>query len=302
MVTVPGDRLVLRSYSPAITIAGAAVVDPSPVRRARLDAKGRERLETLESGPLAARLSLLVGDTGFRGLRPEAAAIRLGEDPAALAEAASRSSDLVRVRDGRFLMVRVWAKVLDRVVGAVQEYGERHKLRHGVPKGELKSQLQRELDGIVFDDALEAVVRDGRLRAAADRLSLPEAGPSLTAEEARALEHVEQRLGASGFQVPKISEVMKELPPGVAPGEVVRHMVEAGRTKKEITADEVPWAEIEARVRAHFAQRPSLTMSEFKELLHVSRKYAVPILEHLDRTGLTRREGDLRAPGARYKQ
>jgi selenocysteine-specific elongation factor len=305
VVAVPGDRLVIRSYSPSITIGGATVIDSMPVRRARLDAEGRARLGTLESGSLAERFTVLVGESGHHGLSPEAAALRLGVDPEDLVAAAAQAADLFRVRDGRFLSRREWAKALDRVVAAVRDHGEEHKLRHGISKGELKSQLKRELEGAVFDEALGTAIHEGRLEAAGDRVSLPQAGPILTAEESSALERVERRLGSSGFQVPDISEVLKDLPPGVKPGEVVRHILEAGRAVKvtsELLYPTPLWVEIETRVRAHFARRPSLTMSEFKELLQVSRKYAVPILEHLDRSGLTRREGDVRSPGPRSRE
>jgi selenocysteine-specific elongation factor len=305
VVAVPGDRLVVRSYSPSITIGGATIIDSMPVRRARLDAVGRARLGTLESGSLAERLTVLVGDSGYRALSPEAAALRLSVDPEDLVAAAAQAADLFRVRDGRFLTRQEWAKVLDRIVEAVREHGVEHKLRHGISKGELKSQLKREVEGAVFDEALGTAIHEGRLEAAGDRVSLPQAGPILTAEESSALERVERRLGSSGFQVPDISEVLKDLPPGVKPGEVVRHILEAGRAVKvtsELLYPTPLWVEIETRVRAHFARRPSLTMSEFKELLQVSRKYAVPILEHLDRSGLTRREGDVRSPGPRTRE
>ncbi len=286
-------------------VGGATVIDSSPVRRSRLDAGGKARLETLESGSLVARLLLLVGESGFQGLRAEAAGLRLGVAPEDVVAAAAQTTDLVRTRDGRYLALREWGRALDRVVGAVRDYGAEHKLRHGIPKGELKSQLQRELEGTVFDDALESVLREGRLQASGDRIGLPQAGPSLTEEESRALERVERRLGSSGFQVPELSEVLKDLPPGVKPGEVVRHILEAGRAVKVTSELLYPtdlWTEIETRVRAHFARRPALTMSEFKDLLQVSRKYAVPILEQLDRTGVTRREGDVRSPGPRARQ
>jgi len=302
VVAIPGDRLVLRSYSPSITIAGATVVDSSPARRSRLDAAGKARLEALASGTLVERLLLLVGESGLKGLRAEAAALRLGVTPEDVVAAAAQANDIVRARDGRHLALREWNRALDRVVGAVRDYGAEHKLRHGIPKGELKSQLQGELDGTVFDEALETVLREGKLQASGDRVSLPQAAPSLTPEEARALERVERKLGSSGFQVPELSEVLKDLPPGIKPGEVVRHILEAGRAVKVTSELLYPthlWAEIEDRVRTHFARRPALTMSEFKELLQVSRKYAVPILEQLDRTGLTRREGDVRSPGPR---
>jgi selenocysteine-specific elongation factor len=305
VVAIPGDRLVLRSYSPSVTIGGATVIDSSPPRRSRLDAKGKARLETLQSGDLLERLLLLAGEAGFQGLLADAAALRLGVAPEDVAATVAGTADLVRMRDGRHVALREWGRALERVVEAVRDYGAEHKLRHGIPKGELKSQLQRELEGAVFDDALETVLREGRLRLSGDRVSLPEAGPSLTEEESRALERMERRLGSSGFQVPDLSEVLKDLPPGVKPGEVVRHILESGRAVKVTSELLYPthlWAEIETRVRAHFARKPALTMTEFKELLQVSRKYAVPILEQLDRSGLTRREGDVRSPGPRSRE
>ena len=304
VVAVPGDRLVLRAYSPSVTIGGATVVDSSPARRARLDAPGIARLETLESGTLAARLALILAESGLNGLPPNAAALRLGVAPESI-ETASQGTGFVRARDGRLLALREWERAIGRVIGAVRDYGAEHKLRHGIPKGELKSQLQREIEGAVFDEALETAVRERRLQTSGDRVTLPDAGPSLTEVESRALELVERRLASSGFQVPDLSDLLKDLPPGVKPGEVVRHLQEAGRVVKvtsELLYPTQLWEEIEARVRAHFSRRPALTMAEFKELLQVSRKYAVPLLEHLDRSGLTRREGDLRSPGPRIRQ
>jgi len=305
VVALPGDRLVLRSYSPSVTIGGATVIDASPARRARMDARAKTRLETLESGTLASRLSLLIGESGLHGLRAEVAALRLGADPEAVAAAATQGADLVRARDGRLLTLAAWGRAVERVVSAVSAYGSEHKLRHGIPKGELKSQLRAELDGAVFDEALETAMREGRLQAAGDRVSLPQSGPSLSEEESRAFDRIERRLASSGFQVPELSALGEDLPPGVKPGEVARHLLEAGRVVK-VTSDLLYptqlWAEIESRVRGHFAKRPALTMAEFKDLIQVSRKYAVPILEQLDRSGLTRREGDLRSPGPRLKQ
>ncbi len=304
VVAARGDRLVVRSYSPAITIGGATVVDPSPARRPRLDPPGVERLQTLETGTLRQRLAVLARETGPQGLKPEAASLRLGAEAERVVDAAGDDEMFLRLRDGRILTRVEWGMVLDRIVLAVQAYGAEHKLRHGAPKGEIKSRLQRDLEGTVFDEGLDAALGAGRLTATGDRVTLPEARPAPTADLARAIDRLEQRLGESGFQVPGLAEAARELSPGVDPGELVRYLLETGRVVK-VTSDLLYparlWAEIESRVRRHFAAKPVLTMTEFKELLQVSRKYAVPLLEHLDRAGLTRREGDSRMPGPRLR-
>ncbi len=302
VVSVPGDHLVLRSYSPAMTIGGATVIDSFPQRRARLNPVSLARLRALESCALPERLTLLVGESGFRGLRDEDLALRLGTDAASVARASAGGQGIVRLRDGRLLALEAWKGALERTVEAVRRYGVEHPLRHGVPKGELKSLLQRELDPTVFDEVLEIHVREGRLSFQGDRVSLPEVTPSLTPEQEGALEAIVRRLQGSGFQVPDLEGVLRDLPASSGPAELVRYLVEARRVVK-VTSDlyypTALWDEIEAHVRAHFAGNPTLTMAAFKDLLQVSRKYAVPLLEHLDRTGLTRRKGDVRVPGPR---
>ena len=304
VVAVPRDRLVLRSYSPATTIGGATVIDPSPAKRARLDADGEARLRTLEGGTLEERLERLAADARLSGIRTDPTAMRLGEEPSRVEAAARAMKSLRSLKDGRFLDRSAWAKGLEVVLAAVRRHKEEHPLRHGIGKGELKALLTETLDAPVFDEALETLLGEKRLVASQDRIALPEAGPSMTEEQVRSLRRVEERLQGSGFQVPDLSGVLREVPPSARPAELARYLVESGRAVKvtsELLYPAPLWAEIERRVRHHFTRSPSLTMADFKDLLQVSRKYSVPLLEHLDRTGLTRREGDVRVPGPRSR-
>jgi len=303
IVAAPGDRLVIRSYSPSTTIGGATLLDPSPPKRARLDPNASRFLGVLETGTLSERVEAVVREAGSHGMAPGEAAVRLGGDPIVIAESAS-SAGLRRTKEGNLLSKEAWTAALDRIDKAVREYGEAHRLRQGIPKGELKSLLSREIEGSVFDEALEMKLREKGLVAREDRIGLPETGPALTAAHERALERLEGRLQGSGFQVPDLPVLLRDVPPDLKPAELVRYLVESGRAVK-VTSDLLyttgQWAEIESRVRSHFAKNPTMAMAEFKDLLQVSRKYAVPLLERLDRTGLTRREGDLRLPGPRAK-
>jgi selenocysteine-specific elongation factor len=174
-----------------------------------------------------------------------------------------------------------------------------------VPKGELKSLLSRDLDGGVFDEALASLLVSGAVELRGDRLLPPGAGPSLSEADRQVLERIEQRLAGQGFQPPELSEVLRGVPRESRPTELVRHMIESGRAVKvtsELVYTRAQWEEIERRVAAHFARNPRLGMGDFKGYLQISRKYAVPLLEHLDRLGITRREGDERIPGPKLKK
>ena len=85
----PGDRIVIRSYSPALTIAGATVVDSAPAKRARLNHGDRARLETLLSGSTMEKLAALAEEAGSAGIAGEGAAVRLGSIAESITSACS---------------------------------------------------------------------------------------------------------------------------------------------------------------------------------------------------------------------
>ncbi|HLQ66842.1 MAG TPA: selenocysteine-specific translation elongation factor [Candidatus Limnocylindrales bacterium] len=304
LVAVPGDRLVLRSYSPAATVAGAVVIDPAPPRRARLLDADRDRLRVLESGTLPEKAAWLAGVEGFAGIRDEEIALRIGAEPEEVAAAVSDAPGVTRLRDGRLLARAVWEAALKRVEGEVRRYAEAHRLRAGLPKGELKSLLAREMDGPVFDEALGSLVAEGAVTVQGDRILPPGAAPALTEEQRRTVERMELRLASQGFQPPDLPAILADMPREARPQELVRYLIESDRVVRvtsELLYTRSQWEEIENRIRAHFRKSTTLALADFKSILQVSRKYAVPLLEHLDRIGLTRREGDERLPGPKFK-
>jgi selenocysteine-specific elongation factor len=300
VVAVPGDRIVLRAYSPSPTIGGAVVLDPRPARRARVDEAGAKRLRVLESGSLGEKVSLLAAEARSTGVRPEEAALRLGVDPAGVGQEAAKSPGIFVLRDGTFLAREAWLEALGRIVEETARFGEKHRLRRGISKGDLKSALQREMPGTVFDQALEIALSDRRLRLAGDLVALPGSGPTLGPGQEEALALMERRLSGAGFQPPDRAELARGVAAAAKPAELLQYLVESGRAVRvtsEILYPAETWAEIEALVRRHFAREATLSVTTLKDMLQVSRKYAVPLLEHLDRAGLTLRRGDLRVPG-----
>jgi selenocysteine-specific elongation factor len=305
VVAMRGDRIVVRSYSPQVTIGGARVIDPFAPKRARRLAADERRLDALESGTAEAQIVALATDAKLAGLLEEDAALRLGLPAAEIRAARERAAgDLVRLRDGRLLSFGAWKEALARVEAEVRRYAETHPLREGVPKGELKSLLQDALGAPTFDAALEHLATSGGVLLRGDRVGLPEAVPALSPSQAADLERIERGLLAQGFAVPEASGLARGTADPAQGQELLRYLVDSGRAVKvtsELLYPRALWDEVEKRVRAHLGRHPALSMAEFKDLLQISRKYAVPVLEHLDRTGLTRRQGDIRVPGPRFR-
>jgi selenocysteine-specific elongation factor len=180
----------------------------------------------------------------------------------------------------------------------VAAYVSRFPARFGVPKGELKSGLKTALDAALFDAAFESLVHDGALAPRAERVRPADSPWEPPPETLKALEALESELDAAGFGVPEAARWGARL--GASATEVAGLGTFLGRlvrVSQEYTLTARQLDDLRARLAAHFARRPSLTVAEFKDLAGVSRKWGVPLLEHADRVGWTTRVGDERRRG-----
>lgn len=304
VVAARGDRFVIRSYSPSRTVGGGAVIEPVAERRRR-KAPGLEDLAVHESGSLEARLlSRLEPETKPAAVATLAQA--LGEPEAAAREALARlgaRGEAAEASEGRWVAAARWKSAREVIAHAVADYAAKHPARFGVMKGELKSGLKSTVDASLFDAAFESLAREGALEVRSERVR-PAGEPwSPPAEAAAALERVESELESAGLGVPENAAWQAKLGPRAAEvvslgaflGRLVRVSQEYSYTARQLDA-------LRVKLAAHFARRPSLSVAEFKDLAGVSRKWAVPLLEHCDRSAWTARVGDERRPGARLEK
>jgi len=167
-------------------------------------------------------------------------------------------------------------------------------------KGDLKSGLKATLDAALFDAAFDALHRDGALEQRGERVR-PAGEPwSPPAETLAALELVEQELESAGLAVAESAAWQAKL--GAPAVEVVALGAFLGRlvrVSQEFTYTARQLEALREKLAAHFARRPAMNVAEFKDIASVSRKFAVPLLEHCDRVGWTVRAGDERKVGGR---
>jgi selenocysteine-specific elongation factor len=299
-VAARGDRFVIRSYSPSRTIGGGTVIEPVARRRRRHAAL--DQLAVHEEGSLEARLlerlgseskPIAVAELARAVSAPEA------EVATALARLANENA-ATQSSPGRWLGQARWREARERIAREVRGYAEKYPARYGVAKGELKSGLKSALEAAVFDPAFDALLQDGTLAMRGERVrpaDLPWEPPARTLA---ALERLETELEAGGFSVPENArwqaalgnEASEVLALGNLLGRLVRVNQDFTYTTRQLDA-------LRAKLAAHFAKRPTLTVADFKEISGVSRKYAVPLLEHGDRSGWTVRAGDERKAGGR---
>jgi selenocysteine-specific elongation factor len=301
-VLARGDRYILRAYSPSVTIGGGTILDPAPPRRAIRTAAAAARCRRLAandpSGITAA--AVMVEDAARRGFALAALTSRAGIAPAAIeaavaALAASHAID----HAGDVLVAR---RIVDDARAALLALLERHHqtqpLSEGVPRDEARERVLRRGHPAVFERAVDDLVAAGRI-VARDRLALAGHRVELSPEEQRARDAIERVLKNAGLTPPDLAALCAQA--GVKPsvGDQVVRLLQ--KEKRLIRIDTLFFHDealtrLKEQVAALKEQRPGATIdvAGFKERFGVTRKFAIPLLEYLDRERVTRRVGDAR--------
>ncbi len=294
-----GDRLIVRRPSPAATLGGGVVLDPR-WRRHR-GALLPAALAALD-GELPAALAFWTLEAGERGLEAADAARRLGM-PAARAAAEltalAGAARLVEVPEApghgrRWIAPAAVERVIERARRVLKDYFDRDRLADGIPKAEAVRRILRGRAAELAPVYLAWLQAQKVLSVEGDRITLPGRSAQLSAEESKLSAAVMERFERAGLAPPSPGEVRQELgaKPQILEG-VLRHLVARGRLARlpgglMIAAGAI--AELRRQLLAAPWER--FSVSEFKERFGLTRKWAIPLLEHLDAIGATRRLGD----------
>lgn len=300
-VAARGDRFVIRQYSPSHTIGGGSVIEPVAAKRRR-HCGALDALEVRESGSLEARLLQLVEAEGSPISTSRLAQV-VGESQTVTQAALTRlleDHEIAMPLPDRWLALKKWHGALETIEREVRGYVDKYPSRFGYLKGELKSGLKVAMEGTLFDIAFHALEEEGRLEVRSQRVRPADSPWEPPAATRAALEKLEAQLEATGMSVPDALQWQGKL--GSAAAEVATlglFLERLVRVNQELIYTSHQMKVLRAKLADHFAKKPVLTMAEFKELAGVSRKYAVPLLEHCDRVGWTVRAGDERKKGGR---
>jgi selenocysteine-specific elongation factor len=295
-VLTRGDRFILRQYSPAITIGGGRVIDPSPVRSPIRTAASRERFARLDRDVEAAAL-VFVDERRTAGLSLGALARRAGVsgDESAAVAARLAASGQVLLAGGELFPMSLVTDLEKAFVDALREYHKTHPLSEGMPREEARERLFGRASPALFDAVLGRLEAAGRV-AGRDRLALPGQGVSLSAEEAQAQLALDRVFRDAGLAPPDIATAAGVA--GIQPRVADRVAQLLLRQKTLVKVDTLFFhqealARLKADVKGLKGQGTAkVDVAGFKDRYGISRKYAIPLLEWLDRERVTRRIGD----------
>lgn len=294
-----GDRFVMRSYSPMMTIGGGRVLDPLAPRHRRCDNRVADWLRTLATGPFKATVDAYTRSSKT-GLGYEALRARLTSGRRLIEAAVTEligEGKVFEVPPETFIHADTLRDLGDRIVETLEAYQVRNRLKWGMPKEELRERLGS-VDMGFFNWILARLETEGRLFIKKGSVRAGTGEVSLSPEEEKARSLVVKLLRAELFQPP--SERDLERNAGVPPEtlrRVITLLIEDGRIVRlepGLVVHAAAIEEAQTRVSAYLKEHGAATASDLKGVLGTTRKYAVPLLEHLDRLGITRRQGSNR--------
>ena len=307
IVAVHGDRFILRSYSPAETVAGGVIIDPFATKhRGRELEKTRDQLKALMQDERVAKFSAFVEIAGERGLRVADLAAATGWTDEVLHRVASQVQ-----KDGLALDVGgvfLSQESLERLSRAVIAELDRHHKREPLVRGMLRETLREKIFAHALPELFAGVIRRletaGKVVSEKDIVRLSTHSVGLSEHETELSKRIEELYMAAGVEAPTVDELMTRANVSASQRTQARKLMQLliderkiVRIQGEMFMHARVLEDLKAKLREYGSQHEPerlIDVAAFKDLAGVSRKYAIPLLEYFDRERVTRRAGDKR--------
>ena len=307
VVALPGDRFILRSYSPQHTVAGGEILDAhAQKRRGRERAAAKNALDALEGADDASRLAFFVEAAGARGLRRSEVAARTGWRDEALDRVASeaQSRNALIETEG----VLIGKTVFEKLKRAATEEVEAHHLREPLSRGFARETLRERVFAHAEPEVFRAVLRraeeDGALISERDLVRSSRHSLELSPADAEARDRLEKVYRDAALEAPTLEDAFTRAGSGGGGRERMRKilqlLIDAGvlvRVSGDLFFHREALGRLIGALREYAASQGTerlIDVAAFKQISGVSRKYAIPLLEYFDRERITRRAGDRR--------
>jgi selenocysteine-specific elongation factor len=305
---LPGDRFILRQFSPVVTVGGGEILDNLPARHRLSDPDVIPFLRALAAGNPDQRAELFARQAGELPL--PSLVERTGWQPSEalrVARTLEERNRVVMVGTPPALIIHsdFFRSVSRKVIEQLERFHAAHPLVIGIAKEELRARCAPVAGGkttlpsaAVFNAVLQDLCARGKVIMADETVRISGREIQLSAEELAAKNQIEQAFEKAGLAVPSAKDVLASARIDSGRAQKLLQLLLKEKTLVKVSEDLVFHRSAMSRLREILARQKSqgnrISVPIFKEITGLSRKYAIPLLEHFDREGVTRREGDVR--------
>lgn len=303
-VAQPGDRFVLRSYSPVSTIGGGVVLDPVPVKHRRMHQPVLDHLSRMDTEDPAARMEALLADAGDHGIRIADISLRAGirvKETLDLIKTLESEKKAVFIGSGEAAMSyssESYEGLKGKLIKTLNNFHRANPVKPGMGREELRMKFARNLPDKPYRNLLSALQEKGEIQIDGDNVRVQSHQATLTPEQEALGKKVSRLLEAEGLSAPFLPEMAETLsadPIKLKP--VLNLMAQSGnavRVKDDYFIHPDANRDLLDRVERYFNADKEMSLKDFREIAETTRKWMIPLLEYLDRTQVTMRRGDVR--------
>jgi selenocysteine-specific elongation factor len=297
------DRFILRSYSPTYTIGGGVILMVQTTKRPVLHERERTVLSALREGDIREALRALMDLSNMPHTSVDLA-LRMGVVRSEVA-AALNESDFVRIKGGRetaFITQKGAQRIRDALDETLRAYHETNAQATDMSTATLREQATPYLTTQLFDIFIQSLVQEGVVTLAAGRVHHNHVERSAQIQQQELVEKVLPWIKEQGLSPGSLGDLSSRftvdtniLRSALAPYVTDNTLLRLGGDRYFSTQA----IEHGARsIGGYLADHPEgATAAQLRDVLGISRKYAIPLLEYCDANAITKRIGDLRFLG-----
>jgi selenocysteine-specific elongation factor len=307
VVATHDERFIVRSYSPAATIAGGLVLDPQATKhRGKEMARIRERLQALRESDRPGKLALFVAAAGDQGLKAADVAARTGwrDEVVAQVTTAAREAAVVVEAEGVLVSRENFDRLARTALEAVKLHHEREPLSRGLARETLRERHFAHAAPEIFRAVIARLEKDGSLAVEKDVVRAREHGLELSPADVQLRAEIAAAYEKRALAAPGLDEVLAGA--GIANAQraharkILQLLLDDGtlvRVQGEMFFHAQALEKLKGLLRQYAKEHEPerlIDVGKFKDLAGVSRKYAIPLLEYFDSQRVTVRAGDKR--------
>ncbi|MCW5200855.1 SelB C-terminal domain-containing protein, partial [Desulfobulbus sp. F4] len=304
----PGDRFVIRSYSPAATIGGGMILGCAPPKRKRTAERDRQRscevFAVYKSGELTEKILLLLEESGLQGLAVDQLAARLGlfgkRLKKQLEQPVSAKKILVVETDSqRLLAASVADKLGQAILALLKQYHQANPLKNGLATEEIRSRLKLPADQKLFQYMISSLSKQGQIVQEGAEVRLVGHQVTLQVDEQEVQEKISRVYQQAGLEPPLLKEVLAQFAE-FREKQIQQVMELLLRQTMLVKVSETLIFHKDAlnilaeKMTTFMLKEGEIDAPRFKDLTGLSRKFSIPLLEYFDKIKLTIRVGDKR--------
>ncbi len=299
----PGDRFVIRSFSPAFTWGGGGILHVNPGRHKRFQETVLKGLETLRQGSYEDQLRFYLNEAGAAGRSQAELAALLPWDAAELAVLLSGLTSQGQIllydqENQRYLLTATARELEQQIHQHLAAYHRQHPLKPGLSKEELRRKLPAQMEVRLFNFLLAALAQKKQVALEKDLVRLATHKVILAGDQEDFLKRLEALYQKGQLSPPTLKEVAAALTAPLAQiQQLLPVLINQGRlvkVKEDLYFHQEAIAQLKSALVDFLKKNKEITVIQFKDLTQTSRKFTIPLLEYFDTTRTTVRVGETR--------